>query len=340
MKVLLNCFVPCSLAHGGAQIQIEQTKAGLEAIGVEVEFLRWWDPRQRGDLIHHFGTASNALLEQAHTARMPVVLTTLFTETCNRSDAQLARQGRLTHSILALPFGRGVKAQLTWGTYNRCAMNVVGLDCERTVLRQVYHVPDNRISIVPLGLSTTYLQATAGRHEQSHLICTGTITARKNSLELARMAHAAQIPILFVGKPYHTADDYWRRFESLIDNRWVYHHPHVHTEEEMISLLGSARGFVLMSEFENWCLSAHEAAACGLPLLVQDQKWSRERFGTEARYFHSIGNSGTNMNILKQFHADCPKLKAPSTKLHDWREVARQLVEVYEKTLHQQGRTS
>lgn len=334
MKVLLNCFAPCSLAHGGAQIQIEQTKAGLESLGIEVEYLRWWDGQQQGDLIHHFGPVSNALLDQARTVGKPLVLTTLFTETCNRSNAQLTRQGWLTQFILALPFGRGVKAQLTWQTYTRCAMNVVGLECERDVLERIYRVPTGRISVVPLGLSEAYLTAGPGRREQSHLICTGTITARKNCVELAEMAHAAQSPILFVGKPYHPTDAYWQRFQSLIDGRWVKHHPHVSSEEEMIALLQSARGFVLMSNFENWCLSAHEAAACGLPLLVQNQKWSRERFGAAAHYFAAIGNSAANVNRLKRFYGDCPTLKPPAIKQHDWREVARQLVAVYEKALH------
>jgi hypothetical protein len=37
MKVLLDSNVPFALAHGGAQIQIEQTKKELEEVGVENE---------------------------------------------------------------------------------------------------------------------------------------------------------------------------------------------------------------------------------------------------------------------------------------------------------------
>jgi len=37
MKVLLDSNVPFALAHGGAQIQIEQTKKELEEVGGEVE---------------------------------------------------------------------------------------------------------------------------------------------------------------------------------------------------------------------------------------------------------------------------------------------------------------
>ena len=333
MRILFDHASPFLLAHGGFQIQIEQTKAALEKSGVAVEWLRWWDDRQRGDLIHYFGTAGNSYLEQARSVKVPVVMTTLFTETCNRSDARLAQQAALVRMLLAVPFGEGVKQQLTWGAYGNCNHNIVGLEAERRVLEMVYRVPAEKISVVPLGLSGTYLGAGAGKRNESHLICTGTITARKNSVALAEMAIASQTPILFVGKPYHPADPYWLRFQKLIDDRWVKYHPHVATEPEMIALLQSARGFVLMSDYENWCLSAHEAAACGLPLLVQDQKWSRERFGDQARYFAEIGNSARNAAVLHQFYEACPALPSAKIQLHSWLDVARHLEIVYERAL-------
>jgi len=333
MKVLIDHPSPFLLAHGGFQIQIEQTKAALQAIEVEAEHLRWWDGQQRGDAIHYFGTVSNSYLDQAAAVKLPVILTTLFTETCNRQDAQLARQGLQIQTILAMPFGEGVKQQLAWRTYNNCSQNVVSLEAERHVLQKVYRVSSDRISLVPYGLSETYLNAGRKRGNESHLICTGTITQRKNCVELAKMAHAAQTPILFVGKPYHPSDPYWLRFKELIDDRWVKYHPHVNEETDMVALLQAARGFVLMSNFENWCLSAHEAAACGLPLLVPDQKWSRERFGDQACYFERIGVSPRNIEILRQFYSDAPVIPPLTIKLHSWKEVAQQLRAVYERVL-------
>ena len=334
MRVLFDHPSPFLLAHGGFQVQIDQTKAALEKLGVQVEYLRWWDGEQKGDLIHYFAAASNGYLAQAKAINLPVVMTTLFTETCNRSDAQLARQGWITQCILFLPFGAGIKQQLAWRTYQNCARNIVGLEAERAVLQRVYRVPADRISTVPLGLSPAYLKAGAGTRSETHLICTGTITERKRSVELAQMAHAAQTPILFVGKPYHPADPYWGQFQKLIDDRWVKHHPHVGTEPEMIALLQSARGFVLMSKFENWCLVAHEAAACGLPLLLPDQKWSRERFGPEVRYFSSNRDSARDVQVLRQFYAEAPDLQRPAIHLHSWEECARQLKAVYERVLN------
>ncbi|MGO8763807.1 MAG: glycosyltransferase [Limisphaerales bacterium] len=333
MKILFDHHLPFSLAHGGVQTQIEQTKAGLESIGVEVEYLRWWDGKQRGDLIHFFAAPNAGYVQLAHSVAMPVVITQLFTETCNRTDPALKRQRLLVRAILALPFGRGVKQQLTWDAYRTCDQNVVGLEAEQSVLQTVYGVPPQKISIIPLGLTEDFLRAGAGSRTGDHLICTGTITPRKNSVELAEMGRAAETPILFVGKPYSEADSYWQRFKSLIDDRFVKFHPFVSSELEMIELLHQARGFVLMSWHENWCLSAHEAVACGLPLLVQDQKWSRERFGSQARYFGRTGFKRQNVEILRKFWMDAPFLAAPNIKLFSWTETAQKLRAIYERIL-------
>ena len=119
----------------------------------------------------------------------------------------------------------------------------------------------------------------------------------------------------------------------MIDDRWVKYLTHVNNESEMITLLQQARGFVLMSNHENWCLSAHEAVACGLPLLLQDQKWSRERFGDQARYFPTIGHNPANIEILKSFYDQAPALTPPQIKLHSWDDAAIQLKRIYEEAM-------
>jgi glycosyltransferase involved in cell wall biosynthesis len=333
VKILIDQHLPFLLAHGGANTQVEQTLRALQQEGVEAEYLRWWDESQRADLIHFFGMPPISYLNQARLKRLPVIVNTLFTDTCNRPLSKLKWQGRMVRAVLAVPFGNGLKQRIGWQAYEKCSHNVVGLAAERTVLEVVYRVLPDRISVVPYGLNDAFFKAGSGPRTEKHLICTGTITARKCSVELATLARAAQVPILFVGKPYSESEPYWLKFKSLIDDQWVKYQSHVDSEAKMISLLQSARGFVLMSWYENWCLSAHEAAACGLPVLVQDQNWSRERFHDQARYFSSIGVSDDNVRILKKFYDDAPQLAAPTERQYSWREVARQLIAVYQKTI-------
>ena len=326
MKVLFNHALPFALAHGGFQVQIEETKAALERRGVEVEYLRWWDDRQTGDLIHHFTAPPVAFLEMARGKGIPSVITHLFTSTCNRSPAHLRVQGAITRALLALP--GGIKNQLSWQSFRHADKMIVGLEAESRVLQIVYGLPPDRVALIPLGLHADFLQAGTPSRTEPYLVTTGTITNRKRSIELARMARAAQVPILFVGKPYTAGDAYGREFAELVDNRFVLHRDHVSDRGEMIRLLKSCRGFVIYSQHENWCLAAHEAAACGLPLLVPDQPWSRERFGGEASYLEAKP-SAKNAARLRAFYDRCPELPAPKVRLYSWDDTAEKLEACY-----------
>lgn len=332
MKVLIDHSTPFMFAHGGFQTQIEQTRAALERRGLEVEYLRWWGDRQTGDLLHYFGAPGSSYLNAFRERRMPIVLTHLFTATCNRSPLQLAVQGMVTRTLMALPGWGTIKDQLQWKSFRTVDRMIVGIEAERRVLRTVYSVPQERITTVPLGLPEAFLKAGPGSRSEPYLISTGTITDRKRSIELALMARELKLPILFVGKPYSPRDPYWEKFSQLIDQKYVLHRGHVDSVDEMIRLLQSSRGFVLFSRFENWCFSAHEAAACGLPVLLPDLPWSRERFGGQASYLDA-SDTIRNLDKLRAFYEKCPTLPAPSIKLYSWDDAATTLEACYSDVL-------
>jgi glycosyltransferase involved in cell wall biosynthesis len=332
MKVLIDCHLPFSVTHGGMQTQIEETKARLERIGVEVDYLHWWESGQQPDIIHFFGAPAGDYVAQAHTKGIRFLLNNLFTATCNRSDFTLSLQAAATTAVQRLPLFRTFLAQPAWKGYREADHHVVSLEAEKRVLQQVYCVPAEKITCIPYGLSETFLKAGSGDRSEPHLICTGTITERKRSVELARLARRAQVPILFVGKPYSEAEPYWQKFSKLVDAKFVKHIGHTDSQQQMVELLQRSRGFVLMTQYENWCLSAHEAAACGLPLLLPDQKWSRERFGNQAHYFS--GQFDQDARRLREFYENCRRLPSPIVSQCSWTEVAEQLKAVYERMLN------
>lgn len=336
MKVLIHLFgAPFYLAHGGAQTQVLETARGLRELGVEVEFTRWWDGKQSADLIHAFGAPNSTYIRFAKSKHLPIISSTLFTATCNRSPRQLAIQGMMVSGLLRLPrvpLWSAIRSQLNWETFKQCDKNIVGLEAEKNVLKTVYGVPAENIGIIPLGLAQSFLEAGHGDRSGDYLITTGTITERKRSVELARMAHLAKVPICFVGKPYDDSSAYWKEFKSLVDGVFVKHVGHTESVGEMIELLKSSRGYVLFSDYENWCLSAHEAIACGLPILVPDQPWSRELFASEARYFHGW-NIDSNARRLKDYYQECDTIPTPNLPLYSWRDVASKLLPFYNQLL-------
>jgi glycosyltransferase involved in cell wall biosynthesis len=332
MKVLFNCNVPYMLAHGGMQVQIEQTKAALDHIGVETGFLEWWNDGQRGDILHHFGALPVPLIKLAQDKGWKVVITILLTHVCNRSDLELLMRKICIRPLMLGLAPKRLRARLRWFAYQLCDRVIVGLEAERYVLERVYGAGKKSVAVVPLGLTETFLKAGPGDRNEHHLICHGRIAPVKNCLELAQLALEAQVPVLFVGKPLDAQSGYWEQFRRLVDNKFVKHHAHVGTEAGMVNLLQRARGFVLMSRFENWCLAAHEAAACGLPLLLLDERWARERFGSQAAYFPRQGKPAA-VEALRRFYEQSPTLPAPKVRLHSWREVAVTLRDIYAELL-------
>lgn len=265
------------LAHGGAQVQIEQTKAALEQIGVETDYLQWWNDRQTGDILHHFGALPEETIRQAHDKGWKAVNTILLSENCNRPRRALLWRRILIRTAMAAPLPQLLRPR--FHAFRMCDRVLVALEAEKQILVRSYGVQERSIRLVPLGLKEPFLKAGPGPRTGDYLISHGTIAPVKKSVELARLASEAKVPVLFVGKPFAAGDSYWEQFRQLVDNKYVRHQPHVASEQEMIGLLQRARGFVLNSRFENWSLAAHEAAACGLPLLLPDLPWSREQFG-------------------------------------------------------------
>jgi len=261
---------------------------------------------------------------------MKVVTTLLLSQTCNRSPTQLWLRKLLIGGLRRLPKQAGAGRDTVWASCSPCDHIIVGLEAERRVVVENYRIPPAKVSTVPLGLPEAFLKAQTATREGGYLISVGTIAPVKRSLELARLAHKIEVPVLFVGKPFEPDNAYWREFSSLIDGRWVRHQPHVSSEPELIQFFRAARGFVLMSQYENWSFVAHEAAACGLPLLLMNLPWSRERFGDQANYFPKAWDENSSAAVLRTFYENAATLPAPHVKLHGWPEVAQRLKQIYE----------
>jgi glycosyltransferase involved in cell wall biosynthesis len=335
MKVLLNCHVPFMLAHGGAQIQIEQTWAALNKAGVEVESLRWWDDKQTGDILHHFGRLPAPTLQLAQKKGMKVVLSDLLTEHGSRS-----RIRHLFHKIMIRTMGqvlpRSFTLSFSWDSYRMADACLALTPVEADLMKELFGAAANRVHVVPNGVEDVFLEnRTAERGKW--LVCTATITERKRVVELAEAAAAAQTPLWVVGKPYSDTDLYADRFREVLRAHPAalrYEGP-VTERSRMAEIYREARGFVLLSTMESLSLSALEAAACGCPLLLSDLPWARTSFKQDARYC-PIASTSRTAQALRMFYDAAPSLKPPPKPM-TWLDVGRQIKGIYEGRLAQGG---
>jgi Glycosyltransferase len=335
VKVLFNHHLPFSFAHGGVQIQIEQTKSALEQVGVQVEPLRWWDEKQTGQILQHFGRLPTYILRAAHEKGMKVVLAELLTEAGSRSSLRLNLDKLIRRTAQRFLPGR-IFSRFSWDAYQLADACIAVTPWEATLMQQLFGAPAAKIHVVPNAVEPPFLKSAPAQREQ-WLVSTVTITERKRVVEMAEAAVLAETPLWIIGKPYSETSPYVRRFFDLARQhpQLLRYEGPIDSRARLAQTYREARGFVLLSAMESLSLSALEAAACACPLLLSDLPWARISFGKDATYC-PITSPGLTARVLKDFYQHAPNLPVPKCPL-SWMEVAQRLKAIYEKLLETAG---
>ncbi len=329
MKVLLYYLVPFSVAHGGLTTQILCTRDALRQTGLEVEFLRWWDGGQTGEVLHFFGRIPAQLVRAAHEGGMKVLQAELLTEQGSRSRLRLWFQRFLTRAMRRTLPPRAVSS-FHWDSYQLADACVALTEWEARLMKTLYDAPPDKVHVVPNGVEDTFLNSRPAARGP-WLVCTATITERKRVFELAQAALRAQTPLWVIGEPYSESDAYARRFATLAraHPRVLRYEGPIRDRARLAQVYREARGFVLLSAMESLSLSALEAAACECPLLLSRLPWATTVFGQSACYCPITASAARTAPFLRQFYDAAPALKPPPRPLA-WLEVGRRLQSIYD----------
>jgi glycosyltransferase involved in cell wall biosynthesis len=332
MIILFDNPEPALLTHGGMLIQIGQTKAALEALGCQVDYLRWWDETQRADILHCFGRMPPHLVRLAQAKGIKVVLGELFAVQGSRSEWRLWWQ-RQTIRLLRTFLPGEFMAPFRWEALRLADAHVALTPWEARLLNYLFETPKEKIHVIPNGVEGAFLESRPATRGQ-WLVCAATVTERKRVLELAQAAVQAQTPLWIIGKSYSDSDAYAREFFQLVKAQ-----PQILRFEgpiadriKLAQAYREGRGFVLLSASESLSLSALEAAACECPLLLADLPWARTVFHERASYCPVTRSTQLTARVLRQFYEAAPHLPAPPKPL-SWLEVAKQVKAVYETLL-------
>lgn len=337
MKILFDHPNPFLFAHGGHQIQIEQTKAALEKIGVEVEFVRWWDDRQRGDVIHFFGRPFSSYVEQAHGKGIKVVVADLLAQWGSRSMMQRQGQRVLMFMSRAL-LPASLLYRMSWDSLKLADASIALTPFEASIMRSVFQAPEHRLHVVPNGVEEVFRPDPSVKRGE-WLVCTGTIRDIKRVLEVAQAAVKAGTPIWFIGKPYEENDPYALRFFEFAraNSKVVRYEGPIADRSALARVYQESRGFVLLSAFESLSIAALEAAACGCPLLLSDLPWARTVFGQHASYCAVTASTRATASALTKF-CEASSGMSSSFKPKYWVDIARDLKKIYEQVLGNKAR--
>lgn len=328
MKVLFDHPNPFLLAHGGFQIQIEQTKLALERAGVEVDWLRWWDPGQNAHLIHYFGRAHSSYIEQCHQKGMRVVMSELLTGQGSR-PASIRLLQRVLMKVAHRMLPKDFTSRLSWDSYQRVDAAIALTEWEKKLMVELFSAPADRLHVVPNGVEKVFLEPPGNQARGNHLVTTVTITPRKRVVELVQAAAMAGVRLRVIGRPYHPEDPHYLDFLGALKQAggMVEYVGAIEDRKKLAQEYRSAAGFVLLSSMESQSLSALEAAACGCPLLLSDLPWAKVSFGKGATYapLAPVGRTAAYLRRFSDGIVNAPR----AGKVPSWGEVATQLAKVY-----------
>lgn len=332
MKVLLYDETPAYLCHGGKQVLVQKLYENLSALGVTVEYARWWDSAQECDLIHSF-SVSPGMVWAAQQAGVGFVLTHIVDRLTNLSGTKRRFRQLGGYAIRNLLPERLARL-LPWHVPSDIDSFVYLHEFDLEAAVSIYGVPRVKTRVIPHGCDINQIAClqSGSRNERSHLISIASIVPRKNSLLLAKAARRARVPIVFLGKPFNEQDQYYQRFLKFVDDKWVIYPGYV-SEEDKKQWLTDSSGFVLFSEAESGCIAVYEAATAGLPMLLSNRPWAWAYGKQPAIQYVDLNDESLIADRLRVFFEASRRLDGMTFPVLTWEEIAREYIAVYKSVL-------
>lgn len=149
---------------------------------------------------------------------------------------------------------------------------------EKEYIQEMYDIEDERITIVPLSVSTSIEEATLVPHQREDFVLhiSSIYQPRKNVLRLIQAANKYKFKLILAGNPGKEED--LNRLKKEIGNN-----PNIQilgfiSEEKKIELYSKAKVFALPSICEGVGIVAVDAAYCGCDIVITNDGGPKEYY--------------------------------------------------------------
>ena len=232
-----------------------------------------------------------------------------------------------------LPFWRF----LLWAAAHRSRRLIAVSEATRADLMRFYHLPKEKIAVIPHGANPEFFGLDRSRIE-NYLLCVSTLHPHKNLERLIR-AYArgkrTQNLVLAGMRGFQTA-----AIERLIQDLaasetvkltgWL-------PRDELLRLYARAHAFVYPSTFEGFGIPVLEALAAGIPVACSNIPPLREVAGDAALFFDplqedSIAEALDRVSTDEALRADLVKAGPERARRFTWQRAAELTLQVISQT--------
>jgi glycosyltransferase involved in cell wall biosynthesis len=342
MRVGILSYPMLFQRSGGLQIQILETINALKSLGVDAKLV---DPNVDSlsafDVIHVFSAinGNHRIVETAKSLARPVVLSPLIRPAWNQSSGRIA-------SLLEQLVGRlsGWQVQTSYRQISSALANadkIVALgEIERASIKTAFREPDEKIVVIPNGISKRFYDAKPEIFCEKYGIKSGFvlnvagINNHKNQSAIVQALKDHDYPIVLIGWCQNEDSGY---LETLKQNRNViYLGPLSHDDPLLSSAYAAAGVFVLPSHDEVMPLSVMESLAAGTPVVMTNRHSMRIENSSEVLREHDPKDiDALRESVLHFLRNPAPKIVCKRVvEGYSWEVVARTLLTTYEQALN------
>ena len=346
MKITFACFDSVSIDHGGALVQVRETKRELEALGISVSLFDRWKPFSPAetDLVHIFA-ARYSTFQMAMTMKLlvvPVVTSSIF---FTQHSASVIRTALRVEKLLKR-LRAGIRTDYGY-TRQICEWSEAVLPNthdEAALIHDGMGIPAEKITVIPNGVDRRFENADPGLFIKTYgvkdfILNVGHIgPGRKNVLGLIRALETIDHPAVIIGRI--TADAASAACVSAAaKNKNILLIPGLSNDSKMLaSAYAACDTFVLPSLFETPGIAALEAGLAGAKVVITPHGGTRDYFGSMAHYAepHSV-ESIRNAITLALSEPKTTALRDHIKREFLWSTVAQKTAEVYKRILSQRS---
>lgn len=340
LSVRLVAMYPPAVHCGGFEHQCIQTAQALARQGHDAKLLNWHDPKEHFHCLHLFGSTS-AWFDISNQARgrFAVVISVLGGGKGRQRLLSLAnRVGSLACKLIPRQQTDYDRRRAVVHRADRLvAVNEMG----RAFICGLYQIDPAKVAVVPNGVPASRFSGEPdlfreryGIHD--YVLSVGHILPGKNSLLLANVLKKKEIPGVFVGTMVPSEPEYAARFATVIESapnlHWIQGLPY---DDPMLdAAYAGARLLCHPSVKESQPLAVMEAMAAGLPVILGDKPYAHQSPFENAVRCPALTEDALS-DCLDEVLGEPETYRSSLSKKYLWKNIAAELVQVYEQVLAQ-----
>lgn len=343
-RVLFYVYPTAFQSPGGGEVQLTQTKKYLEELGISVKlFDPWQDKLKDYDILHTFGSVKDCLpmMEAAKNAGIKNVLSTICwyswkSAWLTYSEPSARIISALRHAAkVFLPFLPSERKRMM----EIADILLPNSKSESLQLQHFFGMPENKILIVPNGVSETFAAASPELFISKYgfknfVLSVGRIEPRKNQLNMIRALNNIAAPVVIIGDYVPHYRNYYEQCKKEASSNIHFLGAMPHASELLPSAYAACHSFVLPSWLETPGLAALEAGLAGANVVITTEGATREYFSDYAAYAAPEDAAGMRRAVENSLTTPKDgKLKNYVLQNYLWKNAAQKNLDAYQRVL-------